>query len=395
MIFIGELTDVQKSSLLNQILSIDFDKIFNLYDSFIESEPNPTYYISSLPYTDKASLSLAKIRQYYNSGIKAIKTGKVGVITLAGGQGSRLGFNGPKGTFCLDTTPQISLFEVICNYIKKYANKFNVNIQWYIMTSTSNHFATIDFFEQHNFFGYNRNNIHFFVQENMPIININKKLVLSEIYNVHFASNGNGNVFKSLRKANLISDMENRKLQWLFIGGIDNVLLNPLDPVFIGFTIASKLSASSKTLFKKTPSDPAWIFARKNNKPSIVDCENFSEQLSEIKDKNGNYMYRETNMLAHLFSINAIKLLSEAHLPYHRAFRKNAFVNSEGMKQVPDSPNIYKFEQFVFDAFSYFNNIALLRINEDEEFAPIKDFSGPYNPEVATQKYLDIVLKEI
>lgn len=390
--FIGQLTETQKSNLLNQIINIDFDEILELYNSFNNSDPNPTEEIEPLNYTIKDSIPPNKLKQYYNTGIKAIKSGKIGIITLAGGQGSRLGFKGPKGTFCLDIEPKISLFEILCNYIKVYANKYKVNIPWYIMTSTSNYFDTINFFEQNNFFDYPRKNIQFFTQDNLPIIDINGKLVLSEIYKIHFASNGNGNVFHSLKKANLISDMESKKLNWLFIGGVDNVLLNPLDPIFIGFTISNKNPISSKTLFKEDPKDIDWIFANKKGHPSIVDCENFTEQISKIKDKKGNFLYRETNMLAHLFSLNAIKKVSNIKLPYHRAFRKNAFVNDEGMKQVPDFPNVYKFEQFVFDAFSYFNNISLLRVNKEDEFAPIKDFNGPHNPEIAAEKYKKLII---
>ena len=98
-------------------------------------------------------------------------------------------------------------------------------------------------------------------------------------------------------------------------------------------------------------------------------------------------------MLAHLFSLRAVKKLSKVNLPYHRAFRKNAFVNDEGMKQVPDKANVYKFEQFIFDSFSYFDDIALLRVNTNEEFSPIKDFTSIYNPEIATQKYEELILK--
>ena len=154
--FISQLTENQKSNLLNQILNIDFDELLGLYDAFNNSEPNPTEEIEPLKYVIKDSLPSNKIKQYYNIGIKAIKSGKVGVITLAGGQGSRLGFKGPKGTFCLDTEPKISLFEILCNYIKTYSNKYKINIPWYIMTSTSNYFDTINFFEQNDFFNYNR-----------------------------------------------------------------------------------------------------------------------------------------------------------------------------------------------------------------------------------------------
>lgn len=390
--FYNELTDYQKSALLNQILKINFDEILSLYESSKQEVYNSTEEIEPLPYTDKSLLSDKKLKQLYDMGIKVIKSGKVGVITLAGGQGSRLGFKGPKGTFCLETVPQKSLFEILCDYVKNFSLKYNVSIPWYIMTSTDNYFDTISFFEQNNYFGYNRSNIKFFIQENLPIIDVNGKLVLSEIYEVHLASNGNGNLFYSLDKSNLLDDMTSKKLHWLFVGGVDNVLLNPLDPIFIGYTINSKCEIGSKTLFKEIPESKSWIFALKNKKPCIVDCENFAEELSQIVNKKGNYLYRETNMLAHLFSLNALKKMSDIKLPYHRAFRKNSFINREGMKEVPSKPNVYKFEQFVFDAFSYFDKIALLRVNKAEEFAPIKDFNGPYNPEVAAKEYSKIVL---
>lgn len=391
--FYSDLTDKQKSNLLNQILSINFEEILDLYNKFSIEKYISTENIEPLSYSDKSSLSANKLKQLENLGIKYIKSGKVGVITLAGGQGSRLGLTGPKGAFYIETSPKKSLFEIISDYIKKYSSLYNVNIPWYIMTSTSNYFDTISFFEANNFFNYNRNNIMFFTQGNMPIIDVNGKLVLSEIYKINLASNGNGNLFRSLKNSNLINDMEQKKLQWLFVGGIDNVLLDPLDPVFIGYAINSKVDIASKTVFKENPADRSWIFARKNGKPCIVDCENFVEQLSLLKDKNGNYLYRETNMLAHLFSLKAINKLSNITFPYHTAFRKNAFVNDEGMKQVPDSPNVYKFEQFIFDAFSYFDDIGLLRVNSEEEFAPIKDFTSIYNPEIAAQKYDELVLK--
>ena len=389
--FYSELTEIQKANLLNQILGINFKEILQLYKSSNLDSLKSTEEIEPLPYSIKDFLSDKQKKLFNNLGIKAIKDKKVGVITLAGGQGSRLGINGPKGTFCLDITPKKSLFEVLCDYIKNTSLKYKVDIPWYIMTSTQNYFDTINFFEQNNYFDYPRSNILFFTQSNMPIIDINGKLVLSEIYKVHFASNGNGNVFASLNKSNLINDMLQRKLKWLFVGGIDNVLLNPLDPLFIGYTINSKCEIGSKTIFKESPDDSSWIFARKNTKPSIIDCKNFNEEISELVNSKGDFLYRETNMLAHIFSLNAIQKMSNIQLPYHKAFRKSAFVNEEGMKEVPSNPNIYKFEQFIFDAFSYFDNIALLRVNKDQEFAPIKSFTGPYNPEIASKKYTELI----
>lgn len=390
--FYDELTETEKYSLLQQILSIPFDDIFYLYEKSKFDVFDSTEEIEPLPYICKDSLSSNELSLYSAIGQKAIQNGKIGVITLAGGQGSRLGFKGPKGTFELDTKPKISLFEVLCNYLKSASTAYKITIPWYIMTSTENYQATVQFFEQKNFFDYPSDAITFFVQENLPIIDIDGKLVLEEIYKIKLASNGNGNLFSSLQKNHILEDMKKRNLQWLFVGGVDNVLLNPLDPVFIGLTIHSGNLISSKTLFKKNPSDVSWVFAKKNGKPSIVDCENFSNELSRIQDNFGNYLYRETNMLAHIFHIDALYDMKDLNIPYHRAFRKSPFVNDEGMKQVPEKPNIYKFEQFVFDAFSNFDNITLLRVNPEDEFAPIKNFNGPYNPEIAKNRYEHCIL---
>lgn len=385
--FYDELTESQKQDLIHQILSIDFDEVLNLYEEAKFNVLDSTEEIEPLRYIDKKQLSEKEIDFYSNIGINAIQSGELAIITLAGGQGSRLGFKGPKGTFKLDTTPKISLFEIICNYLKSASSKFGISIPWYIMTSTENHHSTVDFFEKNHYFNYDKNNIIFFIQENLPLIDVNGKLVLEEIYKIKTASNGNGNLFQCLQKYHLLENMMARGIKWIFIGGIDNVLLNPLDPLFIGITVHSGNLIASKTLFKEDPSNIEWVFAMKNKKPAIVDCENFVNELSKIQDENGNYLYRETNMLAHLFHIDALKHIQNSFFPYHRAFRKSPFVNAEGMKQVPENPNIYKFEQFVFDAFSYFDDMTLLRVNSCEEFAPIKDFNGPHNPEVAKKLY--------
>lgn len=390
--FYDDITNDQKQSLLKQILTINFDEIIHLYEKSKLDVFDSTEEIEPLPYICKNTLSQKEISFYSNIGYNAIQNGEIAVITLAGGQGSRLGFRGPKGAFELDTKPRISLFEVLCNYLKAAFTKFRVNIPWYIMTSTENYESTVNFFESKNFFGYSRDYITFFVQENLPIIDVNGKLVLEEIYKVKVASNGNGNLFSALEHQHILEDMSKRNIKWLFVGGIDNVLLNPLDALFIGLSIYTGNLVSSKTLFKDNPNDISWVFAKKNGKPAIVDCENFASELSYIQDDNGKYLYRETNMLAHLFHIDALYKMKEINLPYHRAFRKSPFVNYEGMKQVPESPNIYKFEQFVFDAFSYFDNITLLSVNADEEFAPIKDFNGPHNPEVAKKRYEQQIL---
>lgn len=297
------------------------------------------------------------------------------------------GYKGPKGTYEIDFEPKKSLFQIMCEDLKRTNNKYNTIIPWYIMTSTDNNSQTISYFKEHNYFDYPMEYINFFVQDNLPLILKNGDLFLQEPYLIKKASNGNGNVFKSMKKGNIIRDLENKNIKWISFGGIDNILLKNCDPLFLGLAINGNYNVASKSIFKSKPLENTAVYCRKNNKVSILDYCDITLELSESKDENGMYLYREANMLSHLMSIDAVKKISEIDLPYHRAFKKNAFVNDEGMKQVPDSPNSYKFENFIFDAFSYFDDMLLFRVDENEEFAPIKDFTGIYNPDTAKEKY--------
>ena len=301
--------------------------------------------------------------------------------------GTRLGYKGPKGTFELETRPKKSLFEIVCDYLKCTNKKCNSNIYWYIMTSNYNDCATKDYFEKHNYFGYDKDHIIFFKQSELPLIDISGNLLLEELYKIKEASNGNGDVFASMKKHNIIEHMKEHNIEWVSFAGVDNVLLDPTDSIFLGATIRSNCKVSSKTLFKKDIFAKDWIYARRNGKPAIINCTHLTDEMKVSKDEKGNYLYRETNMLSHIFHISSIETVAEVNLPYHRAFKKNTYVNEEGMKQVPEEPNTFKFENFIFDAFSLFDNIFLFRVLEEEEFAPIKDFNGIHNPEVAKNMY--------
>ena len=181
--------------------------------------------------------------------------------------------------------------------------------------------------------------------------------------------------------------MKNKNIKWVFVCGIDNILLKIVDPLFLGLTISKNYNVSSKTIFKEIPLDTECVFAKINGKPSILDYKDISLDLSETTDISGNYLYREANVLSHLFSIEAIEKASKFKLPYHRAFKKNTFVNDEGVKQIPEERNSFKFEKFIFDAFNYFDDLLLFRVSKDE-LAPIKSLSGINTPEVATKLYV-------
>ena len=385
--FYDELNNEEKQFLIDQILSIDFDQIFNLYQASKTDEKIPVEAISPLAYIEKSSLSKFDSINYSDIGESYIRNGQYAVVTMAGGQGTRLGFKGPKGCFELETIPRKSLFEILCDDLKQANRKFDVTIPWYIMTSIYNDADTKRFFESKNYFGYPKDHVKFFMQSELPLIDIDGNLILEETYKVKEASNGNGNVFEALEKSKMIDDMKKRNIKWVFFSGVDNVILDIVDPMFLGITTSHHCQVSSKTLYKENPNDKDWVFVKKNGKPAIIDCSYLTEDMKSAKDEQGHDLYRETNILAHIFSINAVEHITKEKLPYHRAFKKNTVVNEEGMKQVPESPNTFKFETFIFDAFSYFDDMILFRVKKEDEFAPIKDFNGAHNPEVAKEMY--------
>ena len=388
--FYSELSPANQEKLLTQIENIDFKEIFNLYDNSMKNEEISLSDISPLVYYEKNKFEKKDIDYYTNIGNNIISSNSFAVVTLAGGQGSRLGYKGPKGTYMLPLKPnKKSLFQIICEDLKRFNKQFNITIPWYIMTSNTNDLDTKYFFEENNYFNYPKEKITFFKQEQLPIITLNKDLILDELHVVKEAANGNGNVFKSLKNNNILEEMERNNIKWISFGGIDNVLLKNIDPFLLGLTINKNLEIASKSIFKKDPLEKTAVYCRKHGKPSILYYDMIDLETSELKDSNGLYLYRDANILSHLISLNAVKQISEVDLRYHRAFKKNTFINTEGMKQIPDKPNTFKFENFIFDAFEHFDDMLLLRVEEDDEFAPIKDFTSKYNPDTASIKYIN------
>lgn len=387
--FYEDLSDNKKKDLLNQIFKIDFEEILSLYKNSKKPENFDISCVSPLEHIEKDMLTPDEISKFTQIGENIIRSGSFAIVTMAGGQGTRLGYKGPKGTYELNLKPEKkSLFQIMCENIKQTNKTYNVIIPWYIMTSEENDAATKKYFELHDYFGYPKDKITFFTQGKLPIITVDGKLILQEIHLVKEASNGNGNVFLSMAKHGIIQELEENNIKWISFGGIDNVLLKNVDPLFLGLTISQNCQVASKTIFKEQPLEKTAVYCRKYGKPAILDYDVIDLELSNLKFDNGMYCFREANMLSHLVSFDALKTLSSVNLRYHRAYKKNTFINSEGMKQVPDKPNSFKFENFIFDAFAYFDNMTLLRVNPDEEFAPIKDFTGIYNPDTAKEKYL-------
>ena len=384
--YYNKASNETKEKIGEQLKHINLDSLNNLYrisqkNVSAEIDKNMLY---NLPYTDKKLLSAEEKESIDALGIDVIKSNKYAVVTMAGGQGTRLGHNGPKGTFLLNVKPKPKyLFEILADSLKKNNKKYGITLNWYIMTSSDNNDQTIEFFEKHDYFGYPKNYIKFFKQGNMPLLNEEGKLVIDESGSIKFASNGNGAVFKAMKKNGILEDMKQKEIEWVFIGAVDNALLNMVDETLLGLTIKEKNVIGSKSIVKAYPEEKVGVFCRKNNKLKIIEYSEMPKDIIDLRDENGELLFGESHIMCNLFNMKALDKIAEQELPYHSAHKKINYIGEDGNIIKATKPNAYKFEQFIFDGFKYFNEITILRGRREEDFAPIKNKDGVDSPATA------------
>lgn len=295
---------------------------------------------------------------------------------------------GPKGAYELTINGQKkSLFEMNFDNIKRVKEKYNVSPIWLIMTSRENDLQTREFFENKKYFDYDKNKIIFFKQGEMPILDINGKMVLENRYTIKEASNGNGDVFRALNKSNIISKLKEIGIKYLYFGGIDNILANPMDYIFLGLMIAHDYKIAAKSIFKEEALEKEAVFCKINGKPSILGYDYITKEMSNLKDNDGKYLYRDKNILAHLMTIEVIEKAAKLELEYHRVYRKNTYLDINSDKEKYIREQSFKFEKFIFDIFKKFDEMLLLRVSKEKEFAPIKNLEGNYSVKSATKLY--------
>lgn len=254
------------------------------------------------------------------------------------------------------------------------------------MVSRDNEEETIKFFEDKNYFNYPKEQVTFFMQGEMPLIGEDGEFLLDKEGKIMFASDGNGSIYSSMKEKGILKDMKKRKIEWVYICSVDNVLLQMVEPVLLGLTIEQKNEIASKTIVKKNPEERVGAFCKKNGKPYVIEYTELPENMAKMTDEKGELLYGEAHIMCNLFSINAIEMIAEKTLPYHIAFKKISHY-IEGNLVEPENPNAYKFEQFIFDSFPLFENITLLRGKREEDFAPVKNKEGNDSPKTAAELY--------
>lgn len=377
----NRLDDANKKIFTNQILNIDFDKQIKLFNSAKSTckthtaeviKPVSTINIDELP---KESLE-----EYLRIGKEQIINGKLAIVTLAGGQGTRLGHAGPKGTYML--LPNKSLFEILCDKLKEANEKYNTEIMWYIMTSSENNNDTINFFEKNDYFGYKKECIIFFKQNKLPMNFVDGNIVLNEKGLIKFGADGHGGIFKAMQNNNILSDMKRRKIEWLFVTPVDNPLVELVDPLFIGIAKSEKYEFFCKSVLKN-PGQKSGVYCIKNNKLNVLEYTEISSELANKKDTEGNLFLANAHINCNMFNINAIDKILDIETPYHVAKKKTKYLNENGEIITPIEPNAYKYEKFIFDYFPYLDKAGIYSVKRENEYEPIKD-----NAEKARIAYL-------
>ena len=374
-----------KKKFKEQLEKIDFELIDNLYKTTTLGKKEEHAEVEPINYWDKERLG-GKYDFFQEIGAKAIRQGKLAAVTMAGGQGTRLGHDGPKGTFDIGLDSHKCLFELLCDGLKEAGRKYNVSIPWYIMTSKENDEQTKEYFKKNKYFGYEKN-VNFFVQGQLPMVDTEGKILIGEDGLIKEAADGHGGVYESLVKSGMTEKMKQQGVEWVFIGGVDNCLVKMVDPVLMGLAIYKGVTGAGKSVVKAYPQEKVGAFCKKNGKPNVIEYSEITPEMAEARDESGELLYGESHILCNLFNISAVERMGKNPLPYHSAFKKATYIDKDGNTVVPNSPNAYKFEAFLFDAFGDLDDMAILRVKREEEFAPVKNATGVDSPETARTLY--------
>lgn len=383
-----KLDGEKKQELIDQINSIDFHQMMELYDNTKKDVEIKEKQIEFIHYVDKSKLTKEEKEELDKLGENVVKNNQYAVVTMAGGQGTRLGHTGPKGTFKLDVYGKGKyLFEILADNLQEANKKYGVTINWYIMTSRENNADTVSFLEKHNYFGYDKDKVTIFEQSELPLVDVNGKFLIDKNYKIKEASDGNGGTYASLRTSGCLADMKEKGIKWVFIGSVDNALLKMVDVTLIGLAIKKNVQIASKSIAKANAHERVGVFCKMNNHPKVIEYTELPEKMAEELDSNGELKFAESHIMCNLYTIDAIEKISKEPLIYHSAFKKNSYIDENGKEVIPKEPNSYKFESFIFDAFEFFDDIAILRGKREDDFAPVKNKEGVDSPKTAKELY--------
>lgn len=380
LMYYDELEPQEQQELLQQIETTDFSVV-----KVLEQQEHS----SKGKITPIASMQLDEIEQkkdiFEALGLEALRSRKVGAVLLAGGMGTRLGTDEPKGVYNVGVTKDLYIFECLIHNLLEIVRKTDTWVPLFIMTSDKNHDRTVSFFKEHDYFGYQPDEIWFFQQEMAPAVDYNGKVFLEKKGKISTSPNGNGGWFVSLDRNGLLTKIHEMGVEWLNIFSVDNVLQKIADPVFVGAVIDSHAEAGSKVVRKASPEEKVGVMCLEDERPSIVEYYELTEAMRNERNEKGELSYNFGVILNYLFSVEALERIMSHRLSLHVVEKKIAYLDADGHEVKPEQPNGYKFEQLVLDMIHDLKSCLPFEVVREKEFAPIKNATGVDSVETARE----------
>jgi UDP-N-acetylglucosamine/UDP-N-acetylgalactosamine diphosphorylase len=369
----------QQAKLLHQISALDFDSIDRMRKILADSGKAEAAK-SSIEPAPVVRLTGAERAKAARAGMTALRKGEVGALLVAGGQGSRLGFDGPKGCFEIGPVSKAPLFAFHCGKILASERKYQTKIPFYIMTSDANDKETKLFFEKHNYFGLSKDRVKFFVQGMWPALWPDGRILMDAPDHIFTGPDGHGGILAALRANGMLDDMTNRGLKTLSYFQVDNPLVEITDPAFIGLHCERNAEMSVKVCAKRDAEEGLGIMVLRGGRNSVVEYTELTKEQKYEKLPNGHFKFLYGSVAIHVFSLAFLKKEASAQLPLHIAHKKVPYCDDNGRTVKPDAPNAFKFEKFIFDVLPDAGVSVNLEFAREDEFSPVKNAAGNDSP---------------
>lgn len=367
-----ELSPEEKETLLSQVEGLDF--------SMTESCKHREELAQKGKITPLSAMQLNEIaerkEEFMSAGLEAIRAGKVGAVLLAGGMGTRLGSDAPKGVYNIGLTKEVFIFQRLIENLLDVVHQADAWIHLFVMTSDKNHEATTAFFKEKSYFGYRPEYITFFMQEMAPATDYEGKVYLEAKDKISTSPNGNGGWFSSMMKWGVVDKIHEAGIEWLNVFAVDNVLQRIADPCFVGATVLTDSDVGAKVVRKNAPDERIGVICLEDGRPSIVEYYELTEELMNAKDENGDPAYSFGVILNYLFREKALEEIVAKKLPLHIVEKKIPCLDENGELIKPEEPNGYKYEQLVLDMIHQLDSCLPYEVERNYEFAPIKNKTG-------------------
>ena len=377
----GELNESEKKSLEAQVRGTDWSVLENLAHPENLSGKGKIEPISGL----RAKEIEARREEFFALGKEAIKKGKVGAVLLAGGQGTRLGTDAPKGTFDIGITRPLYIFQQQIENLLEVKNECGAYVPLYVMTSEKNNDETVAFWKEKNYFGYPAQYVRFFKQDMAPAVDFSGKVILEGKANIALSPNGNGGWYSSLARCGLLSEIRARGIEWLNAFAVDNVLQRIADPVFVGACIAEGVNCGSKVVCKAEPHEKVGVLCLEDGKPNIIEYYELTEEMANARDEKGDLQYIYGVILNYLFRLEKLDEVADAKIPVHVVKKKVPYLSEAGELVKPQTENGYKFETLILDMIKLMETCLPFEVVREREFAPIKNRTGVDSVETARE----------